>query len=256
MKSALGLVLLVAGFAAAENNMHARVGDLIERWIRGDKATRAGVVAETGALGEDAIAELYAQIGRERLDFRGGDPGVVFESAKDEPDQSKLVSMEFAFIRPGNKEAMPQRPEILGVEHRAILLAGCEKISAPRLTAYNGQRCHISLLNERSYVRTRENGKPVAGALQTGRIVDVRPKADGEFASLELRYVETRLDGKLASIKSGDGEIGLPLLNKRELAVTLRIKSGESLTLAIPGTEPLLLQVKATIIPAERLPRR
>ena len=64
--------------------------------------------------------------------------------------------------------------------------------------------------------------------------------------SLELRYVESKLEGEIDTVKTAEGSIGMPMVTKREVAITLRIPNGTSVALAVPGAEPILLAVKAT----------
>ena len=199
MKYRLAFVL-VAGIAAwavakentAKEDVLARTTKLVERWVSGDKAARAGVVAETHALGEPAIAELYRRLGANRLDFPGIDPGVVMSKAEETPDWSHVVNIEVAFVTPPKDAQLPEKPTVLDAEQRKLWLERGERVSAPRLTAYNGQRCNVTVLRENGYVRTVDKGEPVAGAVRTGLMVEMRPRYDvaARAVELELRYIE------------------------------------------------------------------
>ena len=47
-------------------------------------------------------------------------------------------------------------------------------------------------------------------------------------------------------MKTPDGDVGMPMVSKREVAITVRVPNGKSVALAVPGKEPMLLTIKAT----------
>jgi hypothetical protein len=70
--------------------------------------------------------------------------------------------------------------------------------------------------------------------------------------SCEIRVVSAALDGnvdgEIDEIQSAAGKIGAPSVTKREFAVTLLLDPNETITLAVPGADPMLVQLKATLV--------
>jgi type II secretory pathway component GspD/PulD (secretin) len=70
-------------------------------------------------------------------------------------------------------------------------------LTAPRLTAYNGQRANVTVLNQVSYIadfdveiaQASQIGDPIVQTLRDGVILDLRPvvSADRRFITMELR---------------------------------------------------------------------
>ena len=241
------IVLGAAVFAADEpSNIQDRVTELVSRWLRGDKAARAGVATETIELGDAAIHELYARVAPATFDFPGKDPGVVFSEQTKRPSFDSIINVEAKFIQPAKGVELPPRAAIVDSK----LADGGNQVSAPRLSVYDGQRANMSISQAQKYVRTFDKGEDVPGTVQTGLVMEVRASTEGAKVSCEIRVVCAELDGdvdgKIGEVQSAAGKVGAPSVIKREFAVTLLLDPDEIVTLAVPGAEPMLVQLKAT----------
>ena len=245
-------ILLVATVAGAGDGMTRRMDELVARWKNGDEAARAGVLAETKALGDRALAELFRRLGQPRRDFPARDPGVDMAPSAGE-SSDRLVALEVRF-------AEPNRPGLLAIEKTRLLdqveeasLEGkVRTISAPRLTCFDGQRANISILERLEYAKTFDaDRKVVMGAVQTGLVLGALPRIVGKTVTLELRFVETKLKRPLVKLATRDGEIEMPELVKRETALTLKFEDGGRATLALKrdgDAPPLVLALHAKIV--------
>jgi hypothetical protein len=241
------IVLGAAVFAADEpSNIQDRVTELVSRWLRGDKAARAGVATETIELGDAAIQELYARVAPDTFDFPGKGPGVVFSEQNKRPSFDSIINIEAKFIQPAKGVKITARAAIVNSK----LADGGNQISAPRLSVYDGQRANMSIARQQEYVRTFAKGEEVPGTVQTGLVMDVRASVEGAKISCEIRVARAELDGevdgKIGEVQTAAGKVGAPSVIKREFAVTLLLDPDETVTLAVPGAEPMLIQLKAT----------
>jgi len=232
-------VAAAAGAGDAEDAaVSRRVDSLLERWRTGDAAARAGVVAETRALGDAAVAALFRRLApNDRPDFPGTAPGVRMSEEQGAPRADLLVSVQ---LRVGELEGdAPAAARIWSGEELAALEGKVQYVTAPRLTVYDGQRANVSVLRPRSYVRTYDAAKaPVEGVVQSGLVVDLRPRvlADGKTVSLELKCVHSRLAEPMAKLATPAGEIELPVVDLREAALTLDVADGARRVVALPAT--------------------
>jgi len=245
----IGIVVALAALGIAGENIEARIDRLLHRWTDGDDAARAGVAAETLALGEPAVAELYRRLARDRFDAGAPELGTRLSDGKQEPDTSRAIQVEVAVIRPAAGVPLPARPTLLAPEQGGRLIANGETVSAPSLVCYEGQRAHVMVSSQASYTRTFDaRRQAVAATVSSGLMLDMRARGiEGtNRIALELRCVRAQLDGDAVStLKTADGEIGMPTVTKRELAVTLPIEAGVPTAIALPGDEPLVLRVTA-----------
>jgi len=250
------IVIGLATLAVAGEDISSRIDKLLHRWTQGDKAARAGVAAETNALGDEAIAELYRRLARNSLDFQGHELGATFSNAPKNPLSGRMVQAEVRFYTPAEDTKIPQRPTLLTAEQLARMIKDAEVISAPSLTVYDGQRANVSVTNQRSYTRTIDpRRRAVKGTVSTGLMLEMRPRLiEGTSGiSLEVRCVFAELDGDaVPTLKTPAGEIGMPSVLKREFAVTLTIESGDSVALSLPGEKPLVLTLRTTRIEMDR----
>ena len=244
------IVMALATAVLAGESMEARVDGLVERWRDGDEAARAGVIAETLALGEQAVAGLYRRLGAVVPDFPAGDPGVAMADQGEARPSDRVVTLEFGIHRP--KVAIAADTCLLAPAQIAALEGNLETMSAPRLTVYDGQRANISILDQRTYVRARgTGGEPVSGTVRSGLVLEARARIVGEGISLELRWVAARLQEPLARIETDRGFVELPEVMKRETAVTLDLESGGRRVLLVRNWadgQPMLLEMRATVI--------
>ncbi|MHC4931475.1 MAG: hypothetical protein ACYTGV_04715 [Planctomycetota bacterium] len=233
--------------AISGGDIASRVGSLIERWRDGDAAARVGVVAETAELGDEAIDELYRRLAYATRDFPARDPGVVMSMGTGGTLSDRAVSMEIRFGK--LKKELASEPKLLGEPPEA------ESISAPRLTMYDGQRSNISVLSQKSYVRTYEGEDPIAGTVRDGLVLDLRPivSRDGRFITFEMRCVQAELADPIGTLKTPAGPIGVPVVLKRETAFTVTVPDGSESHLALPGKTPLLISIRADLVELEGL---
>jgi hypothetical protein len=243
------MVMALATAVLAGESMEARVDGLIDRYRDGDEAARTGVIAETQALGELAVAELYRRLVDSVQDQPAGDPGVVMTSEHDTRRSDRVITLDFGFLRPQGE--VDADTCLLGPAQIAALEGKVESLSAPRLTVYDGQRANISILDQKTYVRTRApGGEPVTGTVRSGLVLEVRAGIVGDGVSLELRWVAARLREPLARIDTDRGFVELPEVMKRETAVTLDLESGGRRVLLVRNWadgKPMLLDMRATV---------
>jgi len=245
-----GIVVALAAVGIAEENLEARLDKLLYRWSKGDEATRAGVVAETHALGERAIAELYRRLARKNGRDMANELGTRLSAVELNPDSRLTVLVESAFTAPRAGVEFPERPTLLTAEQADHLTKDGEVTTAPSIVCYDSQRANLSITNEEKYTRTFDpRRRNVPGTVSSGVHLDVRPVLiEGtNRLSLELRCVRARVEGDaVPTLQTDEGEIGMPIVTKREFAVTLVVDSGEGVAIALPGKEPLVLRLTAT----------
>ncbi|MHC4955378.1 MAG: hypothetical protein ACYTGZ_16115 [Planctomycetota bacterium] len=245
LASALVIALSALGFAAED--IGARIDRLLHRWTKGDAAARTGVAAETRALGDEAIGDLYRRLARKSFDFPAPEIGVTFSEAGEPPTMKDLVNVEVRFVTPQEGAKLPARAGIVEPEKAAALIKAGSMLSAPRLTVYDRQRANVSVITQKQYVRTIDAAnQPIKGTVQEGLVLELRPQilSGGKFISVEMRCLRSDLDGEIAEIEAVGGKIGAPVVIKREFAVTIVVESGAETVLFVPGDKPLLVQVK------------
>jgi hypothetical protein len=239
MRSGLVLSLLLLAVAVAGEPLDERMDRLVERWRAGDAAARAGVLAETRALGDEALSILFERLAaREEALLEPGDPGTI-------------VAVE---IHVAESPAADEGARILSEEDAAALGEGTP-IGSPSLTVYDGQRANVSILEEKEYVRTYDEARaPVKGVVQVGLVLDVRPvvSVDRKAVTLELRCVRSALDG-IPEMETPLGRIGVPQVLTRDAALTVTVPAEAATTLALPcvgAGKALLLTLRAQVLDA------
>lgn len=246
----LGIVIAFAAVGIAEQDIEARIDKLLGRWTRGDKATRAGVVAETHALGERAIADLYRRLAKNSFEFPANELGARFSSVNLVPDPKRTVLVETSFVTPGADARLPDRPTLITAEQADRIAKGGKVLTAPSIVCYDGQRANVQITNQKTYTRTFDpRRQAVEGTVHSGISLEIRPRLiEGtKTLSLEVRSIRAVLDGEtVPTLKTAEGEVGIPIVTKREIAVTLTIESGESAAVVLPGKEPVMLRLKVT----------
>lgn len=260
-RTSLLLVLaLVLGARLArggeERTLETRVDRLVARWREGDRATRAGVVAETKALGEEAIAELFRRVARPEP---AAPPrlGIAAPAARETPapasHRARLVMLTVRFARiEGSGSAEITRTGILDDHETEALRDKLEFVAAPRLTVYDGQRANVTIVEEKSYTEAYDaQAAPVKGAVQTGLVLDVRPTIDGDTVKLQLRCERARL-ASMDTVPTPAGGIEVPRVEKHETAITLALRQGKA-TVALPGAgqEPVIVEIEAKVLSRE-----
>ncbi len=133
-----------------------------------------------------------------------------------------------------------------------VILRAVEKsdrsteVVAPRLTAYNGQRANVTVLNQLSYIsdfdveiaQASQIGDPIVQTLRDGVILDLRPviSADRRFITMELRPTVALLQRPIATFQTtlANGPpvtIQLPELQIQRVRTTVTMPDGGTLLL-------------------------
>ncbi len=133
-----------------------------------------------------------------------------------------------------------------------VILRAVEKsdrstvVIAPRLTAYNGQRANVTVLNQISYIsdfdveiaQFSQIGDPIVQTLRDGVILDLRPTvtADRRFITMELRPTIALLQRPIATFQTtlANGPpvtIQLPELRIQRVRTTVTMPDGGTLLL-------------------------
>jgi len=119
-------------------------------------------------------------------------------------------------------------------------------VIAPRLTAYNGQRANVTVLNQVSYIsdfdveiaQAAQIGDPIVQTLRDGVVLDLRPvvTADRRFITMELRPTIAILTRPIATFQTtlANGPpvtIQLPELKIQRVRTTVTMPDGGTLLL-------------------------
>jgi len=119
-------------------------------------------------------------------------------------------------------------------------------VTAPRLTAYNGQRANVQVLNQQSYIsdfdveiaQASQIGDPIVQTLRDGVILDLRPvvSADRRYITMELRPTVAILTRPIATFQTtlANGPpvtIQLPELAVSRVRTTVTMPDGGTLLL-------------------------
>ncbi len=126
--------------------------------------------------------------------------------------------------------------------------ARTEVMAAPRITTFNTQRAHLTVVNQRSYVQDFDVevaqsayiADPVIGAIQDGVVLDVRPTIsnDQKYITLEMRpTIATLIGGQFTPLITTLGgldqvTIEIPELELQSIETTVRVPDGGTLLLA------------------------
>ncbi|NUN47479.1 MAG: hypothetical protein HUU15_01450 [Candidatus Brocadiae bacterium] len=125
-------------------------------------------------------------------------------------------------------------------------------VTAPRVTAFNGQRAHILVAQQQAYIQDydveiAQNARaydPVIGIVQDGLVLDVRPiiSNDRKYITLEMRPTVARLrvlrlfditpDATADSVATPDTYIQLPTIDLQRAQTTVRMPDRGHLILA------------------------
>lgn len=125
-------------------------------------------------------------------------------------------------------------------------------VTAPRVTAFNGQRAHILIAQQQAYIQDydveiAQNSRaydPVMGIVQDGLVLDVRPiiSNDRKYITLEMRPTVAKLrilrlfditpDATADVITNPDQYIQLPTIDLQRAQTTVRMPDQGHLILA------------------------
>lgn len=125
-------------------------------------------------------------------------------------------------------------------------------LTAPRVTAFNGQRAHILIAQQQAYIQDydveiAQNSRaydPVMGIVQDGLVLDVRPiiSNDRKYITLEMRPTVAKLrilrlfditpDATQDVITNPDQYIQLPTIDLQRAQTTVRMPDQGTLLLA------------------------
>ena len=232
----VAIVVLMPVWAA--EGIPERIDALLERWEGGDEAARTGVAAETIALGEPAVGELYRRLAGPRA-FGGSRLGLP-SPALDRPVRSnKVISVEIAFWQP--KGEGWEGPDVARViEDPERYTKSGQLLSAPRLTTYEGQLANVSVVRQQNLKQ---------GIARLGLVVEMRAFVDesGDRVTLGLRVEHCEPCGDLD---------GIPQLLKRESAFKLTLEPGKRSGVRLPpvGDQgPLAILIRAEPVMLEEI---
>lgn len=125
-------------------------------------------------------------------------------------------------------------------------------VTAPRVTAFNGQRAHILIAQQQAYIQDydveiAQNSRaydPVMGIVQDGLVLDVRPiiSNDRKYITLEMRPTVAKLrvlrlfditpDATADVITNPDQYIQLPTIDLQRAQTTVRMPDQGTLIIA------------------------
>jgi type II secretory pathway component GspD/PulD (secretin) len=126
------------------------------------------------------------------------------------------------------------------------------QVTAPRVTAFNGQRAHILIAQQQAYIQDydveiAQNSRaydPVIGIVQDGLVLDVRPiiSNDRKYVTLEMRPTVAKLrvlrlfditpDAVADTVATPDTYIQLPTIDLQRAQTTVRMPDRGHLILA------------------------
>jgi len=129
---------------------------------------------------------------------------------------------------------------------------GLTVVTAPRLATYDGQRAHISILNQIAYVQDYEVeisndvsvADPIIGTLNEGLVVDLRPHvaADGKAITLEISVTQAEVNRPIPEIQVAAGPstvtLQVPEMHVRQMRSTVTLSVGHVAMLVGEGKTP------------------
>jgi len=246
-KRILIVAMLVLIPAWAADGLPERIDSLLERWRDGDEAARTGVVAETLALGEPALRELYGRLNAPH-EFSGPGFGLPTPAPVRQERPDRALYIEVAFWKPKG-EGWGGPDEVARVIEDPQRYAGPEsgeRISAPHLITYEGQLANVTVSRQQSYKR----GMDAEGVMQLGLMVELRAFVEepGDRVTIDMRVLHCEQYGEMGRIESARGTVEIPHLLKRESAFVLTVEKGKLSGVRLPplGNQgPLAVLVRA-----------
>ena len=188
----------------------------------------------------------------------GNDTGVFYQIHKGRGDdiRSRFENIyDVALGKPGvltNSGGLSFQGTLLDDTQLEVILRAVQKsdrstvVTAPRLTAYNGQRANVTVLTQTSYIsdfdveiaQASQIGDPIVQTLRDGVILDLRPvvSADRRFITMELRPTIAVLTRPIATFATTLANGPPVTIQLPELSVS-RVRT----TVTVPDNGTLLL---------------
>ena len=188
----------------------------------------------------------------------GNDTGVFYQIHKGRGDDIRSRFENIYDVALGKKGVLTNsgglsfQGTLLDDTQLEVILRAVQKsdrstvVTAPRLTAYNGQRANVTVLTQTSYIsdfdveiaQASQIGDPIVQTLRDGVILDLRPvvSADRRFITMELRPTIAVLTRPIATFATTLANGPPVTIQLPELSVS-RVRT----TVTVPDNGTLLL---------------
>ncbi len=228
LRGAGGLeVSIETRFVTVEDNFLQEVG--VDLRGLGDQSGGIGVAGKGGLAGPGGISVpvtfddlFFGSAGNPSGIGTGGDTGIFYNLNSDGDIRGRFENLfDVALGRQGvltNLGGFSFQGTLIDDTQLEVILRAVEKSSrntlvvAPRLTAYNGQRANVTVLNQISYIsdfdveiaQAAQIGDPIVQTLRDGVILDLRPvvSSDRRFITMELRPTIALLQRPIATFQT------------------------------------------------------
>jgi Flp pilus assembly secretin CpaC/predicted TPR repeat methyltransferase len=231
----------------------------------GDQTGGLGVPGRGGVAGPGGVITpvtfddvFFGSPGTPAGGGTGNDTGVFYSIHKGRGDdvRARFENLyDVALGKPGvltNSGGLSFQGTYLDKTQVEVILRAVEKndratlVTAPRLTAFNGQRANVTILNQQSYIsdfdveiaQASQIGDPIVQVIRDGTILDLRPvvSSDRRFITMELRPTIAVLTRPIATFQTtlANGPpvtIQLPELAVQRVRTTVTVPDGGTLLL-------------------------
>ena len=262
LRGAGGLqVSIETRFITVADNFLQEVG--VDMRGLGDNTGGVGVAGKGGIAGPGGITVpvtfddlFFGSAGAPAGIGRANDVGIYYSLNSDGDIRGRFENVfDLALGREGvltNLGGLSFQGTLIDDTQLEVILRAVEKsdrsteVIAPRLTAYNGQRANVTVLNQLSYIsdfdveiaQASQIGDPIVQTLRDGVILDLRPviTADRRFITMELRPTVAILKRPIATFQTtlANGPpvtIQLPELAIQRVRTTVTMPDGGTLLL-------------------------
>ena len=229
----------------------------------GDQSGGVGIAGKGGVPGPGGLSVpvtfddvFFGSAGSPSGVGTGNDTGVFYNLNSDGDIRARFENLfDVALGKDGtltNLGGLSFQGTLIDDTQLEVILRAVEKsdrstiVTAPRLTAYNGQRANVTVLDQISYIadfdveiaQLAQIGDPIVQTLRDGVILDVRPtvSADRRFITMELRPTVAILQQPIATFQTtlANGPpvtIQLPEVRIRRVRTTVTMPDGGTLML-------------------------
>ncbi len=262
LRGAGGLqVAIETRFITVEDNFLQEVG--VDLRGLGDQTGGGGVAGKGGIAGPGGLTIpvtfddlFFGSAGTPQGIGSGNDLGLFFNLNSDGDIRARFENLfDTALGKSGvltNLGGLSFQGTLIDDTQLEVILRAVEKsdrstlVVAPRLTAYNGQRANVTVLNQISYIsdfdveiaQAAQIGDPIVQTLRDGVILDLRPvvTADRRFITMELRPTIALLQRPIRTFQTtlANGPpvtIQLPELRIQRVRTTVTMPDGGTLML-------------------------
>jgi len=262
LRGAGGLqVAIETRFVTVEDNFLQEVG--VDLRGLGDQSGGVGIPGKGGIAGPGGITSpitfddlFFGSAGAPQGIGTGNDAGIFYSLNSDGDIRGRFENLfDVALGRAGALTALGGlsfQGTLIDDTQLSVILRAVEKsdrsttVVAPRLTAYNGQRANVTVLNQLSYIadfdveiaQAAQIGDPIVQTLRDGVILDLRPvvSADRRFITMELRPTVAILQRPIRTFQTtlANGPpvtIQLPELAIQRVRTTVTMPDGGTLML-------------------------